>query len=365
MTTMKTSKKLIFGFTLLLTLCFSVVTYAQDRLFSQFYTAPLTLNPALAGSFDGKYRVGGIYRDQWSSIVQQPFRSFAFGADFRLTMPALLQNMDKDRVGIGLMFQRDHVGTYDFSNTQLNVALAYHKSLDWQNTQYLSAGIQFGLNQRNLNYERLTFQDQFNGLDGYTGTTGERLPENNFGFGDLSGGINYTYSQRGRFGFFAGIAFHHFATPNVSFYRTIRDSITNSLPVRYSAHVATQIPISENVMVSPRIYATLQGEHLQLNVGTNFRFVTGRSGLSSIHLGAWLRPTKNTGAFAKQQGTDSFGIGSVVFLTGFEYNNVLFGFSYDLNIDNLRNYYRPTNAIEFSLIYLGEFENEEILCPAF
>lgn len=346
-------------------LCFSAATHAQDRLFSQFYTAPLTLNPALAGSFDGKYRVGGIYRDQWSSLVQQPFRSFAFGADFRLSMPPLLQNMEKDKIGVGLMFQRDHVGTYDFTNTQLNVAVAYHKSLDWQNTQFLSAGFQFGLNQRNLNYERLTFQDQFNGLDGYTGLSGEKLPENNFGFGDLSLGVNYTYSQRGRFGFFAGVAMHHFATPNVSFYRTIRDTITNSLPARYSAHVATQIPISENVMILPRLYATLQGEHLQINAGTNFRFVMGNTGLSSIHLGAWLRPTKNTGAFAKQQGTDSFGIGSVVFLTGFEYNNVLFGFSYDFNINNFRNYYRPTNAFEISLIYLGEFENEEILCPAF
>jgi type IX secretion system PorP/SprF family membrane protein len=273
--------------------------------------------------------------------------------------------LEKDRIGVGLMFQRDYVGTYDFSNTQLNVALSYHKSLDWQSTQYLSAGIQFGLNQRNVNYEHLTFQDQFNGLDGFTGVTGERLPENNFGFGDISGGLNYTYSLRGRFGFFAGIAFHHFSTPNVSFYQNFKDTAITALPVRYSAHIATQIPISDNVMLSPRLYATLQGEHLQLNVGTNFRFVTGKTGLSSIHLGGWLRPVKNTGAFAKQQGTDAFGIGSVVILTGFEYNNVLFGFSYDFNINNFKNYYRPTNAFEISLIYLGEFENEEILCPSF
>ena len=37
--------------------CVAATTYGQDRLFSQFYASPLTLNPALTGAFEGRYRV--------------------------------------------------------------------------------------------------------------------------------------------------------------------------------------------------------------------------------------------------------------------------------------------------------------------
>ena len=43
---------------------------AQDIHFSQFGLSPLTLNPALTGAYEGTFRIGGIYRNQWSGIVK-------------------------------------------------------------------------------------------------------------------------------------------------------------------------------------------------------------------------------------------------------------------------------------------------------
>ena len=37
---------------------------AQDPHFSQFFSSPLTLNPAFTGKFFGTYRVAGNYRNQ-------------------------------------------------------------------------------------------------------------------------------------------------------------------------------------------------------------------------------------------------------------------------------------------------------------
>jgi len=47
---------------------------AQDAHFSQFYSAPLLLNPALAGTMDGTFRIASVYRDQWRSALEQPLK---------------------------------------------------------------------------------------------------------------------------------------------------------------------------------------------------------------------------------------------------------------------------------------------------
>ena len=44
-------------------------TAAQDIHFSQYYSAPLTINPALTGGFAGDYRAGVNYRTQWGSVT--------------------------------------------------------------------------------------------------------------------------------------------------------------------------------------------------------------------------------------------------------------------------------------------------------
>jgi hypothetical protein len=78
--------KSFFYFSFLLTLllcCWNTRLTAQDKHFTQFYAAPLALNPALTGALDGKYRVSTIYRDQWRKVLDEPIKTFAVGADLR------------------------------------------------------------------------------------------------------------------------------------------------------------------------------------------------------------------------------------------------------------------------------------------
>ncbi|HNL40323.1 MAG TPA: PorP/SprF family type IX secretion system membrane protein, partial [Saprospiraceae bacterium] len=166
----------------LLTLCFfsfSLAVFSQDKHFTQFYAAPLTLNPALSGNFEGKYRVGMIYRDQWRSILDNPIKSFALGADLRFDAPG--KSVYDDAVGLGILFFNDKVSVVDFNTTQIALSLAYHKALGVDNRQYLSIGLQGGLTQRSVNYESLNFNDEFEG-NGFTGPTSELLPENNIAY---------------------------------------------------------------------------------------------------------------------------------------------------------------------------------------
>lgn len=331
---------------------------AQDRLFSQFYASPLTLNPALTGAFEGKFRVGAIYRDQWGPVMEESYSTFSTALDLRWRM-GQGKSRYKDHAAVGVMFFNDKAGLLDLSTTQISISAAYHKSLDIRNTQFLSIGFQGGILQKNINYADVTFEDQFNGTTGYSNPTDERLPENNFALADYSVGLNYVYSpQYSRFKLFFGAAMHHFHSPSISFFT--RDDPDSQLPdasldPRYSVQLSTSLPVSDRIQILPRAIFDLQADHMKLDAGANFRIGTSKFRNTALHIGGYVRPVTNE--------DDSFRVDALVTLVGFEFNNVLFGMSYDLNLGETSNFNRTT--FEFSVAYLGEYEDDLILCPKF
>ena len=340
------------------TLFFLPKAYTQDKHFTQFNASPLTLNPALSGAMEGSYRVGAIYRDQWRKILDNPIKTFSMAADLRFE--ANRRKSSEDAIGLGIMFFNDKVSVIDFSTTQIAVSLAYHKALGFSKDQFLSIGVQGGLTQRNVNYGSLNFHDEFNGTTGYTGVSSELLPGNNFAFPDLNVGINYTSQFAGEGSFFAGASIHHVLQPKISFYE---NSAVNSIPKggrlypKINAQLSASIPFdkSNRVSMQPRVLAAMQGPHMEINAGTNFRFALGQYGGSAIHFGTWARPVRNDGGF---------GFDAVVALIGLEINSMLFGMSYDLNLQALQANQRQ-GAFEISVSYLGNYDNEKVLCPKF
>ena len=325
---------------------------AQDTQFTQFYASPLLLNPALTGVFEGRYRVGAVYRDQWRNALDYPLRTFALNGDFRFN--ASKNSIHKDAIGIGLQFFNDQVSVFDFNTTQIALSGAYHKSISTDNRQYLSLGFQYGLTQRNLNYGVLNFHDEFDGITGYTLGTGEPLPENNFSYSDLNVGLNYSANLSSGVGIYAGIAMHHVLEPVTSFFKNPDNG--GKLYRRYSAQVAANLPINNRVSIIPRLLVASQGPHLGVNTGANLRFTMGEYGGSAFHIGSWVRPVRNN---------DNFGLDAVVLLAGIEYSNVLLGLSYDMNLKTLSSLGRSQGAFEISIAYLGDYDNEDIICPKF
>jgi type IX secretion system PorP/SprF family membrane protein len=347
-----TSMKKFFLATIILGVLASPA-FAQDKHFTQFYAAPLSLNPALTGAMQGGYRVGSIYRDQWRKVLDNPIKTFSIFADLRFESRRK-KNSD-DALGLGIMFFNDKVSVVDFSTTQIAVSLAYHKALDANSRQFLSFGVQGGLTQRNVNYGSLKFHDQFNGNGSYSGQTDEELPGNNFAYSDFNAGLNYT-AAIGRTGrFFAGTALHHFLQPQISFYDNEKKG--DKLLTKVSAQMSANLPLTNDnrVQIHPRLLMALQGPHMEVNAGTNFRFAMGQYGSSAMHFGTWLRPVRNS---------DGFGLDAVVALVGLELNNMLFGLSYDLNLKALQANQRQ-GSFEVSVTYLGNYNNEEIICPKF
>ena len=70
-----------------LAFCFTIIAANQvsaqtDPHFTQNYTYPMYINPAMTGSSDGDYRASAIYRGQWGSITN-PYRTAGFSFDTR------------------------------------------------------------------------------------------------------------------------------------------------------------------------------------------------------------------------------------------------------------------------------------------
>jgi hypothetical protein len=57
---------------------------------------------------------------------------------------------------------------------------------------------------------------------------------------------------------------------------------------------------------------------------------------------------------------------AAVAMLGVEYNSFLIGFSYDAKILSFTSGGRPQGALEFSVTYIGNYENSSnSLCPSF
>jgi type IX secretion system PorP/SprF family membrane protein len=338
----------IFSFVLSLNL------WGQDRHFSQFYSAPIYLNPANTGAYEGKFRLGLIYRDQWRGTLDNPFITNSGYVDIRTKLK--ISSSHQDFAGIGVLFFADKVGSVDFNTNNLSIVGAIHKSLDIINSQYLSFGLQFGLSSRNINYEKLNFADQFNGIDLYSLNSNEVFPENNFSFSDLSTGLQYSVRIRKSYTVYFGGAIHHILTPLVSFYKD-DNGAESRLPRKFTVYGGTELPISYAASLVPRIILMSQGSHFEITAGSNIRMLLNDYSSFALHLGAWLRNTRD---IDKAISPDA-----VVLLAGIEYNRILLGFSYDLNLGSLSRFNTGKQAFEISIGYLGEHEEDGIVCPKF
>jgi type IX secretion system PorP/SprF family membrane protein len=332
---------------------------AQDQHFTQFYASPLSLNPSLAGSFSGTYRMSLIYRDQWRSALENPFVTYSAAIDYRSPI-RFKKRILKDFVGVGVLFYNDRVPEVGFFQNQVNLVGAYHKALNSRKNEFLSVGFQWGINQRNISYENLSFHDQFNGTNGYTLPGREGFPQNNFSFGDFAVGLHYSYAPDRSVGFYTGVAMHHILEPQLSFFQFEENpdgEADNVLYRKYTAHFGMKIPLGEHVQILPRAMGYVQGPHIALNAGSNIRFAIGDVGGAALHLGTWVRPGRDE--------TRSVKLDAVILMGGVEYQNFLIGMSYDATMSYWGTAGRRTGAFELSLAYLGAFQNETVLCPSF
>ncbi len=322
--------KLVSSALLILLVCGTVT--AQDPQFSQFYAAPLYLNPAFAGA-TGQARVGANYRNQWPAIDAN-FNTISAFADF--------YNESKN-VGFGAIITKDREGLLGLQSTSIGLMASY----DLKITQGLSfrPGFQASVYNRSINFDKLTFGDQFDPTTGQvvnpTSVEGLNTGQSKF-FPDMTlGGL--FYSKNGWF----GITGAHITQPDQSLVGS-----ADRLPMKISGHGGWKFYLSPGVMgqgfyskprersVTPTFQYRHQGRFDQMDLGVYYT-------IEPLIIGTWYRgvPFKTVNGIVNNE--------SIVLLVGFtkkgEKDILNIGYSYDFTISKLGA--RSGGAHEFSIVY--------------
>src|SRR6478609_2584136 len=131
---------------------------AQDLHFSQWFNSPLTTNPANTGFIpDADYRLGANYRNQWSTVMSQPYRTMSVWGDAQVYR----NRFENGWLGLGGAVLHDVAGASSLSATQVYLSVAYHQMLGY--SSLLSAGFNTGWVNKQINNANLKFPDQFDG----------------------------------------------------------------------------------------------------------------------------------------------------------------------------------------------------------
>lgn len=202
-------------------LCCSKNAQAQDIHFSQFYETSILRNPALTGIFSGDYKIGAIYRNQWSSI-SAPFQTALVTGEVRIPV----SNEVNDFVSFGLLAYYDKAGSINLQTLTIYPAINYNKSLEDTHNSYLSLGFTGGYIQRSFDPGKMTFDEQFqNGSFSSGNANGENLPNPKVTQWDLGAGINFSSSagQNNNVAYFLGVAAYHLTRPKDNFFTDAAD----------------------------------------------------------------------------------------------------------------------------------------------
>jgi len=327
---------------LILFLAFSQLK-GQDIHFSQYNRSYLNLNPALAGSFNGDYRLNANFRNQWSSI-SEPFQTFSFAADAKSLISAL------PNLQFGLVVSNDQAGAGDLQSSNFLLNVAYIQKLSSDSSFSLKVGAQAGLNSRSINYANFRFDEQFQGgsfraeLD-----NGERFSNNSINRLALNSGLSVEYFQDRRHKAEVGLALFNLNRANQSF-----EGEAEPLDVRTTLFLKATHEIHEQIDLIPSILFSRQGEFREIVFGSNLRYYFSDNNYYKrrLYAGLWVRPGD-----------------AIIPSIGFEYNQWHFGATYDINTSSLQVASNQRGGLEFSLTYIisnykASFRNYQ-RCPKF
>lgn len=330
-------KKIIIA--LLSLSCYALL--AQDPQFTQFYAAPMFLNPAFSG-LTYEHRFTANYRNQWPGI-KTAYSTYMASYDYNIS------NLNS---GIGGFILQDRAGTSNLVTTMGGVNYAYRVKIG----KYSEArgGITLLTAQKKIDYTQLIFNDQF--ITG-AAVSQDALSVDKISYFDMAVGTLFNSTN-----YWVGFAARHINRPNVSMVGNVE-----ALPISASLHGGYRFIIKARgagktrleEFVSASFNIRSEQKYSQLDIGAYYF-------KSFINFGIWYR-----GLPLKQYKPGYANRESLSLLFGIEVpdKNFRIGYSYDATISNLK-INNTLGAHEVSLVYeiaSKHKRNRRVLvsCPKF
>ncbi|WP_316796011.1 PorP/SprF family type IX secretion system membrane protein [Pedobacter agri] len=304
---------------------------AQDHIYSQFYNSPIYLNPALTGQFEGDIRFNALYRNQWSGLA----------SDYSYMSASGDLNLDRINSGVGIIFNRSTEGTaYLVKN---NVAASYSYIINGDDFA-LSFGLQAGVTNQKLNWDKLVFGDQIGIGTGYMpgSISGAERPSIDSRFYlDANAGTNLVYGK-----FMLGVAAHHINRPDESL-----SGFQTKLPMRISANMSYKLTLipdqydRDGSYLIPSVVVYKQQNITSYSLGMQYKY-------AGINAGIWYRGGSNAG------GNDAIVLSVIFDIFNRKTNGEKFrvGISHDATSSKI-NYSNTGGTSEIGLGYEKYFQN--------
>ncbi|HQW86130.1 MAG TPA: type IX secretion system membrane protein PorP/SprF [Flavobacteriales bacterium] len=278
---------------------------AQDPQLSQFFAAPMYLNPALTGN-TYQDRIAMNYRNQWPSAVVNAFQTYTASYEHR---------SQKLNSGFGVMAMRDVAGANGLAFTQVAAAYSYEARINRKSA--FRGGVRAAWTNRSYDPNSFLFADQV--IRDNAATSIESGFVQQVSYMDLSAGGLY-YNER----FWAGFSVNHLNRPQQSLFLT-GDA---RLPMRTSVHTGYRFPLDGQRMIHSNTVGTFathykaQGKWDQFDVG----FYVDHDKLLA---GIWYRGIPGLKAYAPGYPNND----AVVLMAGYETPLQLrIVYSYDITI---------------------------------
>jgi type IX secretion system PorP/SprF family membrane protein len=323
---------------------------AQDLHFSQWFNEPLLTNPANTGFIpDADYRLGANYRNQWSSVMSQPYKTMSIWGDAQV----FRSRIQSGWLGLGGAILHDVAGASSLSTTEIYGSIAYHQMLGY--SSLLSIGFNTGWVNKQINSANLKFPDQFDGKFFDTNVpTSVTLDQNNVNYFDMQVGMNYAYFPDDKTYVNAGFSVQHINQARESFFNSDpAGGYDNRIKPRFIGFINGSFKTSDMVIINPMAYYTQQADAHELVAGFNVEYNLSGDGDQQLVGGVYYRPSD-----------------AIIPMVGFVYKSIRLMFTYDVTTSSLKQYNNGNGAWEFAVIHPGYYsdyngDRHQSLCPSF
>ncbi|MGI8950447.1 MAG: PorP/SprF family type IX secretion system membrane protein [Chitinophagaceae bacterium] len=321
---------------------FLMKLHAQDLHFSQYFNAPLLVNPANTGfAPDVDWRIGINYRNQWASLTANPYKTMSAWGDAQL----FNNRFDNGWVGIGGAILKDVAGSGGLTSTRVFASIAYHQMLG--SASLLSGGFNVGFINKRIDLSKLTFDNQWNGkFFDVNAPSGEQFAYTSVGYFDLQAGLNYALFPNDKTYFNAGFSASHINQPKESFFS---DKIVNArLDVRYTLFLNGSFKLNDQWIVNPNTYITKMGNAWETVLGINANYNLSGDGHTQLIGGIYYRFND-----------------AAIPMIGFQLGDYKLTVNYDATTSSLGTYDQTRGAYELSIIKTGIYNStgKAVKCP--
>jgi type IX secretion system PorP/SprF family membrane protein len=311
-----------------------------DPHFTQNYTYPMYINPAMTGGSDGDYRVSAIYRSQWGAIGN-PYRTTGVSFDTRTNKNIAL--------GVNLMNQSAGDGGFNYFNTYASVAYTGVKFGTANNHRVVFA-MQAGLINRRVDQSKFKWGEQWNPITGYNASKAvtENFASTSATTLDIGAGVLYYDAAPGKkANVFGGLSFFHLNKPKDPIISNQTVAL-NTIPLRYTIHGGLSFNLSEQTSIIPHFLYMQQGNASETMLGAYVQHNVNEE--TDVMIGGYYRYKDAIAPFV-----------------GVDWRNLLIGLSYDANTSKLGTMSRNINSFELSLSYIKRKGTKSIFdfirCP--